>query len=409
MSIRHRLNWSLASILIATTFVHSAYAQQKPSDAPPSNKDKPEAGDDAARILFDAGAKAYAAGLYADAVTAFREAHKLSPDRPTVLFSLAQAERREYTVKQDPALVEAAIAHFRRYLEIVTEGGRRGDAVVALGELEALRAGAEAPAAKAARIFITTETPGAVIYVDGKKYDQVPVIEETSPGKHVIKIEARGFVEETREIVAVEGTIFPLEINLGEKPSFLTINAPPGATISVDGRNHGDAPLAGPIDLLSGSHRVIVTRRGYVPYDKPYSVDRASSNTLTVTLPPTTQRKLTYVLFGASMTGFSVGTALIIASIAKDAEAADILDKAKKENIDRGTLEKYINAYDVRNALILSTSAMELVAVGLGVASAATFVFDSSSRVNATPGRNEARFSVAPLTGGGFVSMGLRF
>jgi tetratricopeptide (TPR) repeat protein len=365
--------------------------------------------DDSARILFDVGAKAYASGLYADAVTAFREAHALAPDRSTVLFSLAQAERRQYTVNQDPALLEAAIAHFRKYLELVAEGGRRGDAVIALGELEALRVGAEVPAAKPARIFITTETLGAEIFIDGKKRNQVPVIEEAPPGKHEIKIEAPGFITETREIVAVEGTIFPLEINLREKPSFLSVKAPAGASITVDGRVYGTAPLQSPMELSSGSHRLVVMKLGYVAYDERISIERAWTSSVNVALKPTTQRRVSYFLFGTSMVGLGTGTVLAIAAIAKGTEAEHIYDQAKKENIHRATLARYISARDTGDILSVSSFGLILLGVGVGVSAGATYLFDSSSRIPIAPGRIEARMSVSPLPGGGFVSLGFGF
>lgn len=394
--------WALSIVVAA----NSAQAQDKAPKAP----EKPvEKTDDAARILFDAGAKAYAAGLFSDAVIAFREAHALAPDRPTVLFSLAQAERRQYTVKQEPAMLEAAIGHFRKYLEIVTEGGRRADVVIALGELEALRAGTESPVKKAARVFITTETPAAVISIDGKKRDQVPVIEEAPPGKHEVKIEAPGFISETREIVAVEGTIFPLEINLKEKPSFLAVKAPKGATISVDGRVYGDAPLSAPLEIASGTHLILVTQRGYLPHEEKISIERAWTSGLNIQLNPTNQRRASYFMFGSSMAGFGLGAGLLIASIAKDNEAAQIYKQTESGNLTRDMLNKYRSALGTRNDLILATVLADFAAVSLGVAAGFTYLFDSSSRLPTNTRRNDARISVTPLVGGGFVSVGLGF
>lgn len=398
MNMRSLARFSIFALGIVMS-VNSARAQDKP----------PEKTDDAARILFDAGAKAYAAGLFSDAVIAFREAYALAPDRPTVLFSLAQAERRQYTVKQDPALLEAAIAHFRKYLEIVSEGGRRADVVIALGELEALRAGSEAPIKKAARIFITTETPAASISIDGKKRDQVPVIEEASPGKHEVKIEAPGFISETREIVAVEGTIFPLEINLKEKPSFIAINAPKGATVSIDGRVYGEAPLTSPLELGSGAHQILVTQRGYLPYEEKISIQRSWTSSLNVQLKMTTQRRASYFLFGASMVGFGLGAGLLVATIIKDKEADDIHRKTKTANLRREELEQYSRALTMRDQLSGATIIAESAAVGLGVASGFTYLVDSSSQAPNKSTRTEARMSVTPLPGGGFVSVGFGF
>lgn len=205
-----------------------------------------------ARILFTAGAQAYAAGRYADAVDAFRAAQALTPERPTVLFSLAQAERRHFTVVRDPAVLQAAIGHFRSYLELVPEGGRRADVVAALGELEAIAASLEQKSAEAsvsrARLLITTQTPSAVITIDGAARATVPVIEAIAPGKHTLTVSAPGFIGETREVVAVEGAILPVEINLRERPSFLAVTAPRGASIQVDGHSRGEAPLASPME-----------------------------------------------------------------------------------------------------------------------------------------------------------------
>jgi len=405
MSMRSLASFSILALGLVIS-VNSARAQDKA----PTNSDKlQEKTDDAARILFDAGAKAYAAGLFSDAVIAFREAHALAPDRPTVLFSLAQAERRQYTVKQDPAMLEAAIGHFRKYLEIVSEGGRRADVVIALGELEALRAGSEAPIKKAARVFITTETPAAAIFIDGKKRDQVPVIEEATPGKHEVKIEAPGFISETREILAVEGTIFPLEINLKEKPSFLALNAPKGASVSVDGRVYGEAPLSGPLELTSGAHQVLVTQRGYVPHEEKISIERSWTSSLNVKLDLTTQRRASYFMFGASMVGFGLGTSLLLATIVKDKEAADIYAKTEGGNITRDMLIRYTGALTTRNDLAVATILADITAVGLGVASGFAYVVDSSSQSPNKPIRTEARMSVMPLSGGGFVSVGLGF
>lgn len=386
---------------------NSAQAQGK---APSKDDKEQQKSDEAARVLFDAGARAYAAGLYADAVTAFREAHALSPDRPTVLFSMAQAERRQYAVTQEPEMLAAAIAHFRKYLEVVPEGGRRGDVVVALGELEASRGNSSETAKKPARIFITTETPAAVIYIDGVKRNQVPVIEEAAPGNHEIKIEAPGFVTESREIVAVEGAIFPLEVNLEEKPSFLALKAPTGASITVDGRVYGDAPLQSPLELTSGSHRLVVTQRGHIPYDQRISIERAWTSSLNVALESTTQRRVSYVFLGTALVGFGASAALIAATFVKDAEAFHIYEKAKDENINGAMLSQYIEARDVRNVLAGAAIGTTLFAVGVGVAAGATYWFDSSStRLPGGPMRSDARISVTPTLGGAYVSVGARF
>ena len=83
-----------------------------------------------AKALYNAGAQAYAATRYRDAVQSFEAAYRKAP-RPALLFSLAQAYRRLYVVEQSPEALRAAIPNYRRY-GAVPQGGRRADATEAL-------------------------------------------------------------------------------------------------------------------------------------------------------------------------------------------------------------------------------------------------------------------------------------
>jgi hypothetical protein len=109
------------------------------------------------------------------------------------------------------------------------------------------------------------------------------------------------------------------------------------------------------------------------------------------------------------MAGFGIGTALTITAIVKDTEAAEIYAKAQKGNIDRDMLMRYSSALDSRNLLAGASVGTILFAVGVGVTTGVTYWFDSSSHVPAGSGRQEARISVTPLAGGGFVSVGSAF
>src|SRR5262249_6001882 len=88
-----------------------------------------------ARTFFNAGAQAYGAAKYADAVRSFEQAYAIAP-RPQVLFSLAQAERKEFLDRGDAGVLRHAIAHYKEYLEKVPSGGRRSEAIEAKSELE---------------------------------------------------------------------------------------------------------------------------------------------------------------------------------------------------------------------------------------------------------------------------------
>lgn len=54
-----------------------------------------------AKTLFNAGAQAFNVGKFSAAIQAFDAAYALAP-RPAILFSLAQAQRRQYFVDRSP-------------------------------------------------------------------------------------------------------------------------------------------------------------------------------------------------------------------------------------------------------------------------------------------------------------------
>src|SRR5262249_10571680 len=158
---------------------------------------------------YAAGAAAYAAGNFEAAVQALSQAYALAP-RSTVLFSLAQAERQLYTIERRTSTLRDAISHYRAYVQQTPQGGRRTDAVEALGEpeSEATHLPADStrvePARKSAtRLMVSTQVKDAVISIDGVVYDERPVIEEAAAGAHVVVTHAPGYFEDTRTVTTI--------------------------------------------------------------------------------------------------------------------------------------------------------------------------------------------------------------
>ena len=88
-----------------------------------------------ARTFFNAGAQAYSAQRYAQAARSFDLAYELAP-RPQLLFSLAQAERKEFFASNDPSYLRRAVQHYKAYLEQAPTGGRQAEAQEAKADLE---------------------------------------------------------------------------------------------------------------------------------------------------------------------------------------------------------------------------------------------------------------------------------
>lgn len=340
---------------------------------------------DRARILFDAGVQAYTAGRYKEAVESFQEAYALS-GKPQAVFSLAQAERRQYLVTLDAQFLKSSIEHFRKYLELVPEGGRRGDAAEALEQLELLatretKGGIESSleaSGSTGKILISTTTPGAMISIDEANPAASPVLEAVKLGPHKVRVFAPGYVTETREVVAVEKTLVPIEIVLKEEPAYLKIITRPGASIAVDDRPTGEAPLQRPIELRAGSHTLAITALGFQGRRVITDIKAGQTNTLNIPLERTRQRIVSYVLFGTA--GVSMIGTIVHGALRFQAQhrSESILEKTKTEHLLPSELAAYNAAVtDERRYQIL-----ELAAAGLGGALAAagaiTYYFDST-------------------------------
>jgi hypothetical protein len=350
-----------------------------------------------ARMLFNAGAQAYEAGKYPAAIQAFNEAYKLTA-RPGILFSLAQAYRRQYTADKQPANLMAAIKHYREYIAKVEQGGRRADAIAALGELEPMaeRMGAAAAAPPPpperkpqTQIMVSTQTKDASIALDGGKPVEAPLIAEVKPGKHKVQVSAPGFFPEEREIAAGEG-IVALDIALREKPGLLTVVAKGGADVSIDGRLVATTPLDRPIEVAPGRRYVVVQKRGHRPVAEDVDLGRGESKRLDVNLDVTNQRIGAYVLMGVGAAGIVGGGAVAGLAVYEQHKAQDLDTRRQKQGgLSSSELKDYNQAKSMRDDMRRVAGGLLGGAFAVGVTGVLLAVFDSPA-VGATTRRDEA-------------------
>lgn len=340
---------------------------------------------DRARILFDAGVQAYTAGRYKEAVESFQEAYALS-GKPQAVFSLAQAERRQYLVTLDAQFLKSSIEHFRKYLELVPEGGRRGDAAEALEQLELLatretKGGIESSleaSGSTGKILISTTTPGAMISIDEAHPAASPVLEAVKLGPHKVRVFAPGYVTETREVVAVEKTLVPVEIVLKEEPAYLKIITRAGASIAIDDRITGEAPLRRPVEVRSGSHTITITSLGFQGRRVAIQITPGQTNTLNLPLERTRQRIVSYVLFGAAGAALIGGAVNGALRFQAQQTSESILEKTTTEHLLPSELTEYnASVTNERRYQIVELSAAAFGGA-LAAAGAITYFFDST-------------------------------
>ncbi len=395
---------SRALVLLAASALASASGLARAADPTPEVL---------AKTYYDAGVQAYAGGRFSVAREAFAEAYRLAR-KSTLLFSLAQAERREYTVSHEAKVLRSSVAHFRQYLDEVKEGGRRADAVEALGELEAVAARLDATAgdtasparpAETSRILITTPTAGATVHVDDKEYTELPVVEQIPPGRHVVRVTAPGHLDEVREVVTVDGAILPLEVSLREKPSFLSVRAPVGAAVTVDGRLAGVAPLEGDIEVTAGAHSVTVTKAGRVPYQERVQVVPGQSVPIGVSLALTSQRITSFAVLGGGVGAVLTGAGLALGALDAESTARHALSITAQSNLRQIDLDRYNDALSRRDDMTRASLALFGVGAALGLAAGGLYLFDN--RAPAPPrepvgaGRMTLSLSISPAGGGG--------
>ena len=368
---------------------------------------------------FRAGAKAYAASSFEAAAAHFEVAYKALP-LPEIAFSTAQAYRKLYRVDRKPQHVKRAVELYRVYLDKVKKGGRVGDAVDNLAEMERelARFGSQkieaAPAVERTRIGVHVslagqvadavrevgELPGAatieglVTKLDGKAIEPYALI-EVSPGDHVIEVAAPGYFPVEKKQRAVQGATALVEVELVPQPANVTVKTEEGARIAVDGRGVPSSTFT----LPAGKHLVTVTRSGREPFGREITVARGQTVKLDAPLAKTARRKaVPWVLGGAGVLAALSVTSIALA-IHENSTANDLDDDIKRGNADPTTADAFDAAVAARDDYKTGAWVLGGAAVVAGTVGVLLYAFDSPSaesvRVAPTIGTNGAGITAA--------------
>jgi hypothetical protein len=361
------------------------------------------AGSDAAQIeqakmLFSAGAQAYEAGRFGTAVQAFQQAYALAP-RPAILFSMAQAERKSYYVDKRPQDLRNAITHYHAYLDQVPTGGRRGDAADALAELEPIAARlspsegsagpATPPAEQKTRIMVTSQTSGAKAALDAGAPEDVPLIQEVTPGKHHVRVWADGYFDEERDALAAQGSLAAIDVPLREKPALLAVALDTTASIAVDGRPVATTPLAQPIELPSGTHVVTLTKNGYKAFSREVTLAHGGSTRIDAKLQQSGQRTAAWIVFGTAGAAAIAGGVFTGLALIEQSDAQSISDTMHQRTITGSDLASYNSDVSARDRWRTVAIASFGAAAGLLLVGGVLYFFDQP-HVEAGPPPNES-------------------
>ena len=373
--------WAMLLLLLSAPLL-PAQARAQPGDV------------DRARQLFRAGAAAYTSGNFVAAIQAFEQAHAITP-RDGLLFSLAQAHRRQYFADKarKRSHLDEAIAYYRRYLERVQEGGRRVDATTALEELEALverlepaqpldpedespAPPPEQPRPKATRVMVTSPTPRALISLDGTTPQKSPLIAEVTPGLHSIEVRAPGHEPIKEQIRAIQSDLVPRHITLDPSPAVIVLSAPSGVDVALDERPVTGLGTTTRITLAPGEHRVVVTSTGHEPFVRQLDLEPASTTSVVAELPLTAQRYGAYGLLGGAGATVLAGVLMAVIAVGHENDAAAILDKRDSGDISVDDANSYTDAVSARDDFRIVAGVVLGSGIALAAAGVLLFLFD---------------------------------
>ena len=115
-------------------------------------------------------------------------------------------------------------------------------------------------------LSVQTNPPGVAVFVDGVARGNTPARLSLSAGSHIIELRGRG-VPRVIPVTVTAGAEASQYLELPETPSvgsLLVQSDPPGARVTVDGVDHGVAPVS-VADLAPGDHEVVLQADGGTP------------------------------------------------------------------------------------------------------------------------------------------------
>ncbi len=336
-----------------------------------------------ARTFFNAGAMAYSAANYADAVRSLEQAYVITA-RPPVLFSLAQAERKLFLDKGDPVVLRHAIDHYKEYLDKVPSGGRRAEALDAKTELEARlarmdpkdAASGAAQAQRKPRVTVFSPTTGARASLDGGPSQELPYFADLEPGKHRVRVFGEGYFDAEQEISGDKNIDVPVSLALKEKPALVTVALSSSAEIFVDGSHVADVPLNRPLEIPSGPHIIAIARNGAKPWSREVVLERGKPFKVEPKLETSGQRLAAVTMLGTGGALLALGGILGVGALSLEDRVQELERKATKENLTPDELKEHNKKIDDRDDARTGALVFASVGAAAAIGGALLYVFD---------------------------------
>lgn len=144
---------------------------------------------------------------------------------------------------------------------------------------EVIDAGAAPVAAVVTEVPVSIScSPQVELLLEGKSLGRTPWSGKLPPGRKVFTLQNKSLGISTTRAITLKSE--PVEESYSFEKGFVTVKAPEGAAVFIDGNRVGTAPIKGEIPVYEGSHRIQVTV-GQSKWAEPftlYSAQRVSFN-----------------------------------------------------------------------------------------------------------------------------------
>jgi PKD repeat protein len=156
--------------------------------------------------------------------------------------------------------------------------------------------------ATAGTLSVSSTPPDATVFIDNVVKGITPVtLTDTATGSHTLLLTRAGYDDYTRDFITEPSTPATIGVTLTKsvtepttRPSLsfgsIAITSyPAGATVNLDGRQRGTAPLVIP-DVLPGNHEVSLSLQGYDDWSQVVSVGSGQTAAINAILVTTAAR-----------------------------------------------------------------------------------------------------------------------
>jgi hypothetical protein len=142
-------------------------------------------------------------------------------------------------------------------------------------------------------VLISSTPPGATVRIAGRQHGVTPTTIRTPVGNVTVSLDKALYRSASKDVRIQRGENTPIILALEAQEAILTITStPPGATVSIAGRNESKAtPVT--VTLLPGSHKITVSLNDHEPHTEIMTLSDRSTGELRAKLLHETQLYVT--------------------------------------------------------------------------------------------------------------------